>query len=299
MSFEPQPATRREFVEIVESLPKFWGERDIRHLHHPTAIEEFGDGALVVRDDRARVAAYLFGMIVTAKRLGYVHAVAVREDQRRHGHARRLYAGFAELALARGCTAIKAITTPTNLGSVAFHESIGMQAEQIADYAGPGRARIVFRRELPSSIRITEPPVAGLVLRAAAPEDVDALLDFWQVAAEDTDRPADDPDAVHALIAHDPDALLLALVHGQIVGCVIAGWDGWRAHLYRLAVDPDHRRQRLGRWLLAVAEQRLRDRGAIRIDAMVLDGNNLGRALWAAADYTPQPNWSRWIKPVT
>jgi hypothetical protein len=104
-------------------------------------------------------------------------------------------------------------------------ESIRMQAEQIADYAGPGRARIVFRRELPSSVTTTEPPLAGLALRAATPEDVDALMDFWQVAAEDTDRPADDPDAVHALIAHDPDALLLALVHGRIVGCVIAGWD--------------------------------------------------------------------------
>ena len=67
------------------------------------------------------------------------------------------------------------------------------------------------------------------------------------------DRPA----AVAGLIARDGSALLLAVHEETIVGCVIVGWDGWRAHLYRLAVHPDWRRRGLARWLLMVAEQRL------------------------------------------
>ena len=299
MFSEPVPATRRDFVEILGSLDEFWGERDVRHLHHPTAVEEFGDSALVIRDERGRVAAYLFGMIVTAKHRGYVHVVAVREDQRGLGAARRLYEAFTRRVIARGCTSIKAITAPGNSGSIAFHESLGMRSEEIADYGGPGQTRIVFSRDLPVWPTVIDPPIDGLVLRAVTVDDIDALLSFWHAAAEDTARPADRRDAVQALIARDPAALVLALLDGGIIGCVIAGWDGWRAHIYRLAVHPDHRRGGLGRWLLAISEQRLRDHGAIRIDAMVLDGNHLGQALWTAAGYSPQGNWSRWIKPIT
>ena len=161
MSSEPVPATRRDFAEILASLDKFWGERDVRHLHHPTAIEEFGDSALVIHDERSQVAAYLFGMIVTTKRRGYVHAVAVREDQRGLGAARRLYEAFTRFAIARDCTSIKAITTPTNSESIAFHESLGMRSEEIADYGGPGQTRIVFSRDLPAQPAATDPSVTG------------------------------------------------------------------------------------------------------------------------------------------
>lgn len=168
----------------------------------------------------------------------------------------------------------------------------GVSYEEFAERAA-ARGCTKMKAQFPAA----EPPGAGIVLRAATSKDVDAILDFWRLAAEDTDRPADRRHAVEVLVARDPDALLLALYDDQIVGCVIAGWDGWRAHLYRLAVHPDRRRQGLARWLLDVAEQRLRDQGAIRIDAMVLDSNDLARHVWAAAGYTAQQNWSRWIKP--
>lgn len=49
------------------------------------------------------------------------------------------------------------------------------------------------------------------------------------------------------------------------MGSVIAGWDGRRGSLYRLAVAPDYRRQGLGRRLLDVAEGRLASSGAARL----------------------------------
>ncbi len=38
--------------------------------------------------------------------------------------------------------------------------------------------------------------------------------------------------------------------------------------------------------------------GATRLDAMVLEGNELGQALWHAAGYSPQAQWRRWTKPA-
>jgi ribosomal protein S18 acetylase RimI-like enzyme len=99
-------------------------------------------------------------------------------------------------------------------------------------------------------------------------------------------------------MTRDPEALDLAIVDGRVVGTLISGWDGWRAHLYRLAVDPAMRRQGIGRRLLARAERRLIGLGASRIDAMVLEGNGLGQSLWVAEGFAMQPEWRRWVRPV-
>jgi ribosomal protein S18 acetylase RimI-like enzyme len=85
--------------------------------------------------------------------------------------------------------------------------------------------------------------VADLVMRAALAQDIGAVLAFWRIAAEDRHRPPDTAAAVATLHLRDPDALILAVDGDKIVGTVIAGWDGWRCHLYRLAVSPGRRRR--------------------------------------------------------
>jgi ribosomal protein S18 acetylase RimI-like enzyme len=137
---------------------------------------------------------------------------------------------------------------------------------------------------------------SAVTLRSATPADVPAVIAFWLSAAENSSRPTDTPDAVEAQLARDPDALMLAVDDGQIVGTVIAGWDGWRAHLYRLAVAPDRRGEGIGRRLIDAAEVRFRALGAGRVDAMVLDDNDRAWPVWRAAGYVRQPDWSRWIK---
>ncbi|MFJ4614977.1 GNAT family N-acetyltransferase [Streptomyces griseus] len=137
-----------------------------------------------------------------------------------------------------------------------------------------------------------------LSLRAATPADLDAVLAFWKVAAEGTSI-SDDGDGVARLVERDPDALILAEREGALVGTVIAGFDGWRCHLYRLAVHPDQRRRGVGGALLAAAEERFVALGGRRADAMVLDRNTSAHHAWRAVGYEAEPQWSRWVKPLT
>ncbi|MFI6482329.1 GNAT family N-acetyltransferase [Nonomuraea sp. NPDC050663] len=134
-------------------------------------------------------------------------------------------------------------------------------------------------------------------IRYGTPDEIPALLDFWVLAAEGTDR-RDSPDKVAALLERDPQALLVAEIDGETVGTLIAGWDGWRAHLYRLAVHPGHRRKGIGSRLIKAAEERFARFGAFRADAMVLHDNDLARHAWKAAGYAVQPEWGRWVKPL-
>jgi ribosomal protein S18 acetylase RimI-like enzyme len=136
-----------------------------------------------------------------------------------------------------------------------------------------------------------------LTLRAATHDDIEAILALWQDAAENRGRPADSRGAVEAVLRRDPEALIVA-VADDLVGTIIVGWDGWRCHLYRLAVHPDHRRQGVGHALLTAAEDRCRSLSAARIDAMVLDDNGLGQTIWQASGYHRQDDWRRWVKPL-
>lgn len=147
-SMLPDRATSADYNVIIDTLADYWGERDMRARHHPMFIHEFGDTALVMRDRSGGVAAYLFGFVAPTQ-IGYVHLVGVRADSRRAGLGRRLYDEFEALARHRGATALKAISVPTNHGSIAFHGALGMSATEVADYSGPGQPRVVFWRSLP------------------------------------------------------------------------------------------------------------------------------------------------------
>ncbi|MET9926141.1 MULTISPECIES: GNAT family N-acetyltransferase [unclassified Streptomyces] len=136
-----------------------------------------------------------------------------------------------------------------------------------------------------------------LSLRPATSADLDQVLAFWKVAAEGTSI-SDDGDGVARLVERDPEALILAERDGTLVGTVIAGFDGWRCHLYRLAVHPEQRRAGVGGALLAAAEERFAALGGRRADAMVLDRNEPAHHAWRAAGYGHQPQWSRWVKPL-
>ncbi|MBP2401616.1 Acetyltransferase YpeA [Streptomyces netropsis] len=139
--------------------------------------------------------------------------------------------------------------------------------------------------------------MSDLHIRAAAPSELDAVLAFWKEAAEGTSI-SDDPTGVARLLDRDPGALLLAEYDGEPAGTVIAGFDGWRCHLYRLAVHPRHRRRGVASALLAAAEERFVSLGGRRGDAMVLDHNDAAHHAWRAAGYTREPQWSRWVKPL-
>jgi ribosomal protein S18 acetylase RimI-like enzyme len=139
--------------------------------------------------------------------------------------------------------------------------------------------------------------MTDLRIRAASPADVDAVLAFWTTAAEGTSI-SDDRAGVERLVERDPEALILAERGDELVGTVIAGFDGWRCHLYRLAVLPERRRQGIASALLAAAEERFARLGGRRADAMVLVRNRTAHHAWSAAGYGPEEQWRRWVKPL-
>ena len=131
-------------------------------------------------------------------------------------------------------------------------------------------------------------------LRPATADDIADVLAFWRESAQPTST--DSTEVVASLIDRDPGALIVAVADGRIVGTVIAGWDGWRGSIYRLAVGPDQRRSGLGQSLLLAAEDRLAELGAQRLHAIVVESNDVAVAFWTASDWEHQAGQLRFAK---
>lgn len=120
-----------------------------------------------------------------------------------------------------------------------------------------------------------DPPV----VRTARPEEAVAVLGLWR-AADAYPTATDRVGAIRRLIQDFPGSELLAEVHGELVGTVIAASDGWRGTLYRLAVVPEMRRRGIARALVVRALDRFRSLGIERVSAIVIEDDCSARAFW-------------------
>jgi ribosomal protein S18 acetylase RimI-like enzyme len=130
-------------------------------------------------------------------------------------------------------------------------------------------------------------------IRCATVRDTPAIVDLWSRAAGPTRLPCRASE-VEQLLERDPDALLVAEQDGRLAGTLIVGWDGWRASLYRLAVEPALRRAGVARALLAAARVRADRLGAKRLDAIVSRENAVGVAFWESDGFELEDDNGRW-----
>lgn len=143
---QTRPLTKADFDQIVQDIDRWWGG-PTSALAHPIFFYELGHHARVVEKD-GQLVGFLLGFITPDAAVGYVHLVGIHPDFRRRGVAALLYRAFEEDCRRHGCSLLKAITTPSNEGSVRFHQALGWSVQDVENYAGPDRTRIVFTKSL-------------------------------------------------------------------------------------------------------------------------------------------------------
>ena len=139
--------TKGDFDRVVEVIDHWWGG-PISTFAHPIFFYELGSHALIALEggEGSGMIGFLLGFV--AGTTGYVHLVGIHPDHRRRGVGRVLYDRFTQECRVAGCSSMKAITTPGFEGSIRFHVALGWDVQEVDDYAGPGRRRVVFTKRL-------------------------------------------------------------------------------------------------------------------------------------------------------
>jgi ribosomal protein S18 acetylase RimI-like enzyme len=92
---------------------------------------------------------------------------------------------------------------------------------------------------------------------------------------------------------------LLVYDDPEIVGALIAAFDGWRGDMYRLAVAREHRRRGIADALVAAGEARLKGLGAPKVTALVGRGDEQAEALWRSVGYRDDVEIGRWVRSLS
>ena len=104
-------------------------------------------------------------------------------------------------------------------------------------------------------------------------EHFDEVVSLWREAFPN-DRPWNNAaSTIPKKRAFQPDLFIVALDMGQVIGSVMAGYDGHRGWINRIAVLQSHRKRGIGNALMREAELRLHAMGCTKINLQVLASN--------------------------
>lgn len=137
-----------------------------------------------------------------------------------------------------------------------------------------------------------------ITLRRCAQDDIDAVLRLWSLARSRRASTPDRREDIESLVKGGPAALLVAETAEEVIGTVVAGWDGWRGNIYRLAVHQDYRRLGIGLRLVRAAESYFHEQGAKRVTALVAFDDEAAGSFWDAAGYPPDGEIGRRVRNI-
>ncbi|MEY9849169.1 N-acetyltransferase family protein [Streptacidiphilus sp. MAP5-3] len=143
-------AVPADYDRIVAVADEWWG-RPIKatlprlYLDHFHATSQVAEGA-----DDARLAGFFVAFLSPSlPEEAYIHFVGVDPSLRGTGLARRFYREFFAYATQAGRSVVRAVTSPRNEGSIAFHKALGFTAAgPVEGYNGEGTSLVLFERAL-------------------------------------------------------------------------------------------------------------------------------------------------------
>jgi ribosomal protein S18 acetylase RimI-like enzyme len=140
-------AAPAHYAEVIGRVDDWWGGRSMAPMLPKLFFVHFRDTSFVALDGAA-VEAFLCGLrSQTYDDEAYIHFVGVDPAHRGRGIGRALYERFFEAVAPR--TTVRAVTSPRNEGSLAFHRALGFEVERIDDdYDGRGASRALLVKAL-------------------------------------------------------------------------------------------------------------------------------------------------------
>jgi predicted GNAT superfamily acetyltransferase len=142
-----RPAQAADHARVIAVVDEWWGGRPMAAMLPKLFFVHFRDTSFVAEED-GELAGFLCGFrSQTFEDEAYVHFVGVDPRRRAAGLGRALYERF--FAAIEPRTVVRAITSPVNERSVAFHRALGFSVEGVdADYDGRGEARVQLVKRL-------------------------------------------------------------------------------------------------------------------------------------------------------
>lgn len=124
-----------------------------------------------------------------------------------------------------------------------------------------------------------------MTIRPATGDDRSGVIALWEAVFPD-DPPHNAPSKVFAAkLAVKDDLLLVAVDEGAVVGTTMAGYDGHRGWLHKVAVLPQYQRRGVATALVRRALAALRDAGCTKVNLQIRATNSVVRGFYESLGF--------------
>lgn len=125
------------------------------------------------------------------------------------------------------------------------------------------------------------------MIRVMTVEDYDGVKALWMKIKGFGIRSIDDSrEGVERFIKRNPTTSVVAVEDGKIVGSILCGHDGRRGCLYHVCVDEAYRMRGIGKAMVVMAMEALKEEGINKVSLIAFTQNDIGNAFWKEIGWT-------------
>lgn len=124
-----------------------------------------------------------------------------------------------------------------------------------------------------------------IVLDSIRETDYPKLIKLWEAAGNIEVRQTDTPEVLARFLYRNPTCSYAAYAGTRLIGAILAGHDGWRGHLYHMAVKPDYRERGVGTRLVNAAVSAIKSEDIQKIHCLVKRDNLIAQQFWEACSF--------------
>lgn len=126
-----------------------------------------------------------------------------------------------------------------------------------------------------------------MTIRAMTIDDYEEVYALWMSIRGFAMRSLDDSrDGVARFLKRNPDASVVAVADGKVVGSILCGYDGRRGCLYHVCVREDYRRQGIGKAMVVYCMKALEKEEISKVSLIAFTQNDIGNAFWKEIGWT-------------
>ncbi len=126
-----------------------------------------------------------------------------------------------------------------------------------------------------------------MIIRLMALSDYEQVYQLWlSCAGMGLNNLDDSREGIERFLKRNPETCFVAEKDEKIIGVIIAGNDGRRGYIYHTAVNPDYRKQGIGKKLVDNAMRALEKEGINKVALVVFEKNKIGNDFWENMGFT-------------
>ncbi len=120
-----------------------------------------------------------------------------------------------------------------------------------------------------------------MIIRYMKKEDYYEIYELWNSSKEIRINIQDDTyEKISKFIDYNSNLCIVAIENSEIIGSVLAGYDGRRGHIYHTIVRSDYRSKGIGNKLIDKVLEEFKSKEVNEIDLLSIINNHEGNTFW-------------------